>query len=87
MIADDLPPMPAIPGDANVDRVEIWNRMQAWGQQCFAAGVAMERERAARLCEMTAAEIRMMAGEMSAGELRAVRAVLENRAAEIRKGE
>lgn len=41
-------------------------------------------EAAAKLCEMTASEIKLLAGEMTAGELRTVRAVLSSRARAIR---
>jgi hypothetical protein len=40
-----LPPLPAIPGGREVDRIEIWNLMLERGQQCYDAGVAAERER------------------------------------------
>lgn len=46
--------------------------------------VRIEREACARLLELSNQEILLLAGEMSAQELRTVRAVLANRAAEIR---
>ena len=46
--------------------------------------VAAERERSAKLCELSADSIRLLAGELSAQEMRTVRAVLANRAAAIR---
>ncbi len=42
------------------------------------------KERAAKLCEMTADQLRLMCGEMTAGEVRTVKAVLASRAAAIR---
>ena len=41
-------------------------------------------ERAAKLCELRRSEILLMAGEMSAGELRCVQAVMSATAAKIR---
>jgi len=47
--------------------------------------VAKEREACAKLMELTRAELLLMAGEMTAQELRTVRAVLTNRAWAIRE--
>ncbi len=46
--------------------------------------VLAERERCAALLELTPSQIRLMAGEMSAQEMRTVQAVLANRARAIR---
>lgn len=47
--------------------------------------VLAERERCAALLELTPSQIRLMAGEMSAQEMRTVQAVLSDRARAIRK--
>lgn len=41
-------------------------------------------EKAAKVCELSASELQLIAGEMTAGELRTCRAVLRSRAAAIR---
>jgi hypothetical protein len=48
---------------------------------------AVARERAARLLELSPPELRLLAGEMTAQEMRTVQAVLRNRAAVIRHGD
>lgn len=45
-----------------------------------------ERETAAQKLELSTSELLLLAGEMSAQELRTVKAVLKNRAAVIRDG-
>jgi hypothetical protein len=54
------PTLPALPepdrlwSEADDEHVDAWlavDVLQAWGQQCFAAGVAMERERCAVLLD------------------------------------
>jgi hypothetical protein len=56
------------------------DQIRAYGKACYAA----EMERAATLCDMKPSEILLMAGEMTAPEMRSVRAVLGNRATAIR---
>ena len=48
------------------------------------AAVAAERESCARLLELRASELLLLAGEMTAQELRTVQAVLSQRARAIR---
>ena len=55
-------------------------QLTAYASEC----VADEREACAKLCELTTAEILLAAGEMTAQELRTVRAVLAWRARTIR---
>ena len=43
----------------------------------YDAGVAAERERCAKSLDLKASDLRLMAGEMNAGELRTVTAVLD----------
>ena len=50
------------------------------------AAVIAEIERCAALCDLTPSEILLLAGEMTAQELRTVRAVLSSRVAAIRVG-
>ena len=47
--------------------------LREWG----AALVAAERERCAKSLDLKASDLRLMAGEMNAGELRTVMAVLD----------
>ena len=58
--------------------------LRTYASQAVREAVQREREACAKLLELSAAALRLMAGEMSAGEMRAVRAVLANRAAAIR---
>lgn len=48
------------------------------------AVLELERDRCARTCEISQDEIRLLAGEMTAQEMRSVRSVLKSRAAAIR---
>lgn len=71
------------PGTVGHDFIQSYAR--AYGQSCYAAGVRAGMERAAVMLDLSAQDLRLLAGEMSAQEMRTVRAVLNNRAATIRK--
>jgi len=53
--------------------------------RCLNDALATEREECASALELSQAELLLLAGEMTAQELRTVRAVLANRAAAIRR--
>lgn len=85
-----LPPLPEPKGELlitglNPDRCE-WTFTAAQLQSYAREAVLQERARILGLCELSADAIRLLAGEMTAQEMRTVRAVLANRAAAIRSG-
>lgn len=53
--------------------------------RCLNDAIATEREACASTLELSQSELLLLAGEMTAQELRTVRAVLANRAAAIRR--
>lgn len=53
----------------------------------FYQGAAYAQHECAKLLELSTQELLLLAGEMTAQELRTVKAVLKNRAAAIRSGE
>ncbi len=73
-----------LPNRQGGTRAEMRAALQEYGAQRAAAATLTERNRCARLCELTGPEVLLLAGEMSAQELRTVRAVLASRAAAIR---
>ena len=58
----------------------IHNGAKATPETIFNAGL----EAAAKVCEPSTSEILLLAGEMTAGEMRAVKAVLDSRVRSIR---
>ena len=67
---------------------DVGEKMAAWylanSQPEIAEAVSDEREACATLLELRDSELLLMAGEMTAQELRTVQAVLNNRASVIR---
>ena len=70
------------------DWSDVGEKMAAWylayAQPEIAEAVSDEREACATLLELRDSELLLMAGEMTAQELRTVRAVLNQRASAIR---
>ena len=61
--------------------MDAWRRANTTDD--IADAVAMEREACARMLDLRDSELLLMAGEMTAQELRTVKAVLKNRGAAI----
>lgn len=75
-----------IRGDSEEEALEKWNRRAAVSEQTglLVAEAANAREECAQLLEISTAELLLLAGEMTAQELRTVKAVLAQRARAIR---
>lgn len=71
--------------NAEVDEHNQWDALGLDEQVEFSQKVA--REDCARLLELTASEVRLMAGEMAAQEMRTVQAVLGGLRRRIRAGD
>ncbi len=61
-----------------------WTMLQRFGEAVAEFSANKQKEACARMLELKPDEIRLMAGEMTAAEMRLVQAVLKNRAAVMR---